>query len=207
MGTEPGREYIFGALSLRKLNPEEYKDIYEKHLKRDFPKNELRPFHSMQRLFSQERYLAFGLYDSSGLCVYGSFITGIGGRPSYMDYFGVEPKKRQRGLGSLFLKLLPEVLDDDAVILEAETVEGAADEAERLLRRRRLDFYKRAGARITPASGRVFGVDYSLLCLPLRRDLTDAEAFDGILHIYKSTLPRFLFKRFIHYQMSSSISP
>jgi hypothetical protein len=79
---------------------------------------------------------------------------------SFLRYFAIAEERRSRGLGRRFWRLLHHSLRNEAwpprIIFEVEDPgDVAADEAERVIRRRRISFWTACGARLLPVSGYV----------------------------------------------------
>ena len=78
-------------------------------------------------------------------------------------------------------------------MLECESLETAADEKERRLRRRRIRFYERNGCVLTGVKARVFGVEFDILYLPLmERQVDGARELEGL---YRKMLPDEIYKK------------
>jgi len=79
---------------------------------------------------------------------------------SFLRYFAIAGKRRSQGLGRQFWQLLPPLLGKEAwptrIVFEVENPgEVAGAEAERVIRRRRINFWTTCGARLLPAPGYV----------------------------------------------------
>ena len=79
---------------------------------------------------------------------------------SFLRYFAIAGERRSQGLGRQFWQLLHESLRGEAwpmcVIFEVEDPgDAAGDEAERVIRERRISFWTTCGACLLPASGYV----------------------------------------------------
>lgn len=79
---------------------------------------------------------------------------------SFLRYFAITGERRSQGLGRQFWQLLRESLREEAwptrVILEVEDPgDAAGNEAERVIRQRRISFWSSCGARLLPAPGYV----------------------------------------------------
>jgi hypothetical protein len=79
---------------------------------------------------------------------------------SFLRYFAIAGESRSQGLGRRFWQLLQQSLQSQAwptcVIFEVEDPgQAAGDDAERVIRERRISFWTACGARLLPASGYV----------------------------------------------------
>lgn len=129
--------------------------LYEEHLKRDFPPDELKPLARMIDLWEQGVYQIHQQQAGERPDAYALFFTGDASL-TLLDYYAVHPEARGRGVGSAFLQGLIERLDGP-LLVELEAPE--ADPAD-LLRLRRIAFYEALGFRDTGIRGRLFGVPF-----------------------------------------------
>ena len=110
-----------------------------------------------------------------------------------LDYLGVCPDLRGRGLGSACLKKLLEYCRGQTILVEAEAEISGLPDGERALRRRRLEFYRRAGFVPLPWCSRIFGVDYAVLAgggVP-----APEEAMAAYARLYRSEFPPAVYRR------------
>ena len=121
------------ALHLRELRLPEMKTIYQTYMTVDFPRNELRPFSSVILLHGQGRYAGYGLFDGQEQLQAYVFFARLqeDAQCHYLvDYLAVLPDRRDRGLGSVLLSLLPEALQTSGCIVgEVEDPDMTEDKA------------------------------------------------------------------------------
>lgn len=178
------------------LTKEEAAKTYRSRLLKDFPRSEVRPLAMILRGMDAGEYICFGAVESDSLIGYAFFLRH--GQNYLLDYLATVPERRNQGIGSAFLALLPQQLHDAASILtEVEAPDCAADEEERSLRRRRMDFYLRCGYRDTGVEVTTFGVRYRLLESGSKPAETKEEVQERYLAHYRATLPASLFHTMI----------
>ncbi len=175
---------------LRTLSIEEMGSLYTPCLKRDFPPDELMPWKLMEPLIRKGFQHSVGFFDSEGLAAYALFITDGGDSPrtALLNYFAVEPQRRGSGIGTECLRLMREALRGRGcrIIFEVEDPEAAPDPD---YARRRIDFYKRGGARSTGVGSTLFGVEYLIMVLESEdtesaiADRELAAELDALYHI------------------------
>ena len=174
--------------------------VYQQELVHDFPPEECKPFAVIREMLSQGRYLCTGLYKDKKLLSYAFFAKPEGGSASYLllDYFAVLRQFRGHGIGSAYLRRLPELFPDtDTVLIEAENPEKAGDDAEKAVRARRITFYLRCGCTDSGMTADVFDVPYCVLQLPLRCAYGADRLRAAYVNIYKAMLaPQFYRTRF-----------
>ncbi|MDE6903703.1 MAG: GNAT family N-acetyltransferase [Lachnospiraceae bacterium] len=175
------------------LGWEEIEKLYHTNMQQDFPAPEIKPFGMIEDLHQRGLNKAYGLFGKGEreLCAYAMFEAANEGNVWLLDYFAVDEGKRSLGLGSVFLSQLADVLkettDTEAVFLEIERIEKAADERQRLIREQRKRFYLKNGVVetniFTVADG---GMDYEILCLPVQKQIVGQAAGEKIQKIYET---------------------
>jgi len=196
---------------IKKLDTPEICRVYRQHLKRDFPADELKPLFVIKGHIKNNFYQAFGLFADSSASSKHSLKNLLAyaylcGRPSgslmLLDYLAVLPDRRSQGLGSTFLDLVQNELQDvTGLVAEVERVDVAETETERNVRQRRLDFYLRAGFCQSSVRGNIFGVDYTIVYRPLSRELNETELLSAMEQLYHEMLPPLLFRQKIHLEL------
>lgn len=174
-------------MELKQLDKEEVKKIYNEHMIVDFPSQELKPIDAIEKLINRKIYKCYGLYDSEELLAYAFFNTS----KSYLllDYYSVCEKYRSKGIGSKFFSILKESCKSyRGIIVEVEDIESADTEAEKIIRKRRIDFYKRNGMNMTNVFCELFNVNYSIMCLSNEED-DDLVIYEELKNIYKEMVP------------------
>ena len=182
-------------VNLKQLIDEDIENIYNKHMIIDFPAEELKPFDVIQKLIKRKIYICYGLYNNEELLAYAFIVTS----KSYVliDYYAVCREYRNKGIGSKFLNILTEHCKNyNGIIVEVEDVECTSNEAEKVVRRRRIDFYRENGMRMTNISCKLFNVDYSIMCLcDIEPD--DSVIYEELKNIYKEIIPSKLYSKYL----------
>lgn len=186
---------------IRRLEIDEIEILYHAQIKKDFPRNERRPLHLMRKLHKSGRYLCFVYEEENQIVAYATFIHDEAKNNVLLDYFAVDESRRGCGIGGKLLSLVREHWSDKAgIIIECESPETAKNENDKELRKRRIDFYIRADAELTPVRWRMFGVDYNILWLPTNPELSQNDVACDLAELYALSLPiplRPLFIRFV----------
>ena len=121
----------------------------------------------------------------SRLCAY-LFVAENGPGPVLLDYFAVLPAWRAKGLGAGLLAQLS-AREGRAVLIESELPTRAPDPD---MARRRIGFYRRCGALLTPYWDRAFQGLFRLLVLPApASSARPEEAGPALAGIYRALLP------------------
>lgn len=180
------------------------KDLYRKRLKQDFARDERKPLSAMRRLWKDDAYDCYGLFDGDEILGYAFFVHL--GKNYMVDYLAISEDRRGQGLGSIFLRQLgPCLADADCILCEIEDPDKAPDEATRLLRERRLQFYQRNGYRKTGLTSLLFGVDYRILEFTAAGSHTAAELRAIYTEFYRYSLSdRYMRTQFKLFEESES---
>lgn len=177
----PDREF-------RLLTVEEVITLYSLHMKRDFPKDELKPLKMILTTMEQGLYAPYGLFEDGGLVAYALYWRAEGEHYVMLDYFAVVPQKRNQGVGGELLKEMLERFcqDGNGVFGEVETPDSGKEEVD-ALRRRRLGFYARAGMRTMGFRTKIFGVTYAIIAYG--PEISDEALIEVDRKIYRSAFP------------------
>lgn len=178
------------AYSLRPLTWPQLYRVYTTRMQEDFPPEEIKPLALLERLYAEGVTRAFGLFDAEDrMPAYAIFEKPASMDVWLLDYLAVDKNARGSGLGSLMIQLFEAVLATDvrAILLEIERLDCASDEAQAAVRVRRKRFYLKNHLYETGvfsvADG---GMDYEILCLPLRAPLTMQETAGAMEVIYRT---------------------
>ncbi|MBR4030058.1 MAG: GNAT family N-acetyltransferase [Clostridia bacterium] len=170
-------------------NPQEITEIYNNHIKNDFPPAEVKPLSRILMLYEKNLYFVYALYEKDELLSYAFFSSAPGCEYVLLDYLAVVSGKRNMGIGAKMLDLLKtEVCKNfNGILLESENPDFAKDEEEKEIRVRRIAFYLRYGFEITKMHSCLFGVEYKILayCRVSHSTLSLTQALSDL---YKSLI-------------------
>ncbi len=139
----------------------EIEEIYNTHMKKDFPPAELKPLSAIEYSVEKGWYKMYIGYDEEEIRGY-ACIADCGDKIGFLDYFAIVKEYRGTGFGTEFFNQLGKFTEFDCIILETESIESAKNEDEEFTRRRRIAFYKRSGCVDTGVMYNVFGVEYNV---------------------------------------------
>ncbi len=182
-----------GATELRTLTIPETKAVYDTIYREAFPPMELRPFASIREMTAAGEYRTLGCCEAGRARAYAS-LWDAGNGFTLLDYLAVPRDSRGQGGGSAMLSALKEQMGQQEILMiesEAPTGDPAADEP--ILRR--LQFYRRCGAREAGFDAGVFGVRYRMLYLSRGKKPDGAELLRRYRALYRSRCSEALWKR------------
>ena len=177
------------AFAIRALTGPQIREVYARRLIEDFPPDERKPLHLIERALSRGKYACHGCFIGDRMAAYAFF--AMLEKNALVDYFSVDKSLRDHGLGSRFLQALIDgpLGELDCALLEVEEPDIAPDPNERELRRRRLRFYLNNGLKDTGVRVTVYHVNYRVLALPVGRVPLGEDALSTFLSIYRAMPP------------------
>ncbi len=178
-------------MELKELTLEEIRGIYKEHLCRDFPADELKPLDRLEASLREGAYRCIGAFEEGTFRAYAFFV--VIGDKCLLDYFGVVPSVRGKGIGTAFLKQVLSTQDSEMILIEIEDPE----EGEMQIRSRRKNFYINAGCRDTKVRFTTFGVKFLLLEYPTSSAHSFKEIEEGYEDIYRAILPQSMYEKHI----------
>ena len=183
----------------RTLTKDEIADTYKRYMKKDFPRDELKPLSRILSSLEKDQYICYGIFSGESLCGYAYLVslTEEGKKYYLLDYFATVKKLRGQGIGSEFLKMLSkEVCSAEMLLCEAESTNNVSGDEARI-RNRRIAFYLRNGFIDTGVTASVFGVEFVILELDLGKCHTKEQVRENYARLYRSFLPERLYRLFV----------
>ena len=179
-------------MELRIPTLEQLRAVYHSDMKEAFPAAELKPLAAMERMWRDGWYRPYCLFD--GEAIVGECFLWLG-HPGWalLDYLCVTSSRRNDGLGSVILKLLPEVEPGAVIFGEAETPVHAPDPA---MAQRRLGFYARNGLQVADYDSEVFGVHYKTLYLA-KGEVDEAALMQEHRFVYENSFTPEKFAKYV----------
>lgn len=179
-------------MQMKKLTPEQLKQIYRRDLTVAFPPEELKPLRAMERLQADGTYCAWGLMDGEEIVGMASVFRVAPGW-SLFDYLCVTPARRGDGLGADLVSRLADLERGNVLFGESEVPQYAPDPE---LARRRLAFYQRNGAKLAGYDIALFGVPYRVLYWA-ERDVAPEELAKRHAQAYQSRFTPKLYHTYV----------
>jgi len=168
----------------RLLTEDELTQVYEEHMKRDFPPAELKPLDRLLQMMGAGFYEPYALFRDGRLISY-AFYWKAGDPYVMLDYFAVVPEERNKGTGGALLREMLDrfCVDGRGVFGEVEIPE-TGDQAVDELRTRRLNFYGRAGMKQRGFRTKIYGVPF--IVISYGPEISDAELMEVNRRIYRT---------------------
>lgn len=187
-------------LEMKSLNASAITTIYHTHMQNDFPPDEIKPLNSMLSLMSQGLYEGFGLFDGTHLRAYAFLAREKDGEVLLLDYLAVCKGFRGQDYGSQFLCLLKsQCAAFKGIIIEIESLRTAHNEEDLHIRTKRLAFYERNNLAKTNVTANCFGVEFTILYLPISLEWDDAFVYEHLDGIYHTLFPGKIYEEHVHF--------
>lgn len=184
------------------LPAKQREEVYSQYMVRHFHKSEIKSFDLIERLISEGKYVCYGIYKEHGeeLIGYAYFIKEENKPIILLDFFAVLKAHRSNGIGSRFLKEVRRSFQNEyqAVFAEVENPDYAANEENRVLRKRRIRFYTRNGFRLSNVLSCLTNSEYRIMVLHLQAPLTDDEILDELQKLYQGIYEKDFYANNIH---------
>ncbi len=178
------------GFELRPVTKKDFTEVFETSLQRDFGHGGLRPLAPTLALYDKGVYSGFTAFEKGRKVGYAFFAGPPGESCLLLDYFAVEPDLQGHGYGSRMLAQA-QSFTGTCLLIEAEHPAAAKTEAERKESLARLRFYRRAGAKNLHVHWLAYGMDYTVLHLPVkgRKAFTTGQGKAAMKNIYKHLTP------------------
>lgn len=178
------------------LSKSQVRELYEKSMMVDFPEDERKPLSMIEDGMDNGVYECLGLSEDGEILGYTFFIRM--GNDYLFDYFAILEKYRNRGVGSFMLQeIAKHYAGADSVIGEVEDFTLAKSEEERILQKRRYQFYLRNGYVDTTVRAKMFGVDFIIIEMGGLKKHTREEIMELYERQYRTFLPKGMYEKMI----------
>ncbi len=171
--------------------------LYEEHLVRDFPEDEVKPFSVIEDAMREGHYLVYAALLDGETAGYAFLETGErkGKKIALLDYFAVVSGKRNQGIGSRIMKdLTSGKMEFNCMLVESERVTEDLDEEQKRERLRRIAFYERAGAKKSGVYTYLYGVFYDIMVIAGDKEkINTQEAYAMTDYMYRKMYPPYWF--------------
>lgn len=132
---------------LKKINLKEFKDLYRKHIIKDFPKEERPNLNKFKKRIKSKNENAY-IYCENGKDKAYAIITMLDNY-CFISFLAVYEEYRGEGIGTKLLKEISENFSNKkGIILEVESPQYAISEKDKIVREKRIRFYEKANYKI-----------------------------------------------------------
>ena len=180
-------------MTIRRAEQGEHDAIY-RHMKRDFPANELPPAFAVKGNLKSGVYEGVFFQNETEEDVGYAVVTAPEGSAyGLVNFFAIFPEVRSMGYGGRAISALADHCGR-VLVLEVDSPDAAKEESDRLVCERRIRFYERAGFSIIPTKrAKIFGVHMLIMMN------TSAPVHDVREIMHEMYLPAFDSKRWLRF--------
>lgn len=173
-------------MQMQELNIEQRTKVFNNHLSTDFHAEEVKSFQMIENLILQNRYSCYGFFENKEQKGYAYFTKAEGGEVILLDYLVVYEENRDKGYGSEFLELMKDKLKTQYkyLLAEVEDAEFSLSGEDKILRERRIAFYRRNSFQETSIKSNILSENYIIFALPLSEKCIGEDAIHELNRIY-----------------------
>ena len=169
---------------IKEMTLEELREIYQRHMMYDFPDDERKPLHVIENRYKKKQNICLCYLEEDMIKGYSILEFSEENKCLLMDYFAVLSEYRHQGIGSRFMQALKEYFRTwQAILIESEC---AFDEVSE----KRLDFYQKCGAVLSGLRIYLYFVDYEILSISLKNQMTKEDVKQNLKEIYDKIYPK-----------------
>ena len=175
---------------LKEIKFKEFKDLYRKHIIKDFPKSErpnLEGFRKRMLKYNEETFIYEEEGVERGYCIIDQIQDYV-----LVAFLAVYKGNRGKGIGTKILKELEEKYPNKkGILLEVEDPDFAKNENEKNIQERRIRFYERANFQVIEnLKVELFMVNFKIMIYNLKNEQTSINEIEKILKYYYTIIEK-----------------
>ena len=166
---------------LRKIKFKEFKDLYRKHIVKDFPSSErpnLEGFRKRMLKYNEETFIYEEEGIERGYCIIDQIQEYV-----LVAFLAVYEGNRGKGIGTKILKELEEKYSNKkGILLEVEDPDFAKNENEKSIQERRIRFYERANFQIVEnLKVELFMVNFKIMIYNFKNEQININEIEKVM--------------------------
>ena len=166
---------------LRKIKFKEFKDLYRKHIVKDFPSSErpnLEGFRKRMLKYNEEIFIYEEEGIERGYCIIDQIQEYV-----LVAFFAVYEGNRGKGIGTKILKELEEKYSNKkGILLEVEDPDFAKNENEKNIQERRIRFYERANFQVVEnLKVELFMVNFKIMIYNFKNEQININEIEKVM--------------------------
>ena len=175
---------------LKKIKFKKFKDLYRKHIIKDFPKSErpnLEGFRKRMLKYNEETFIYEEEGVERGYCIIDQIQDYV-----LVAFLAVYEGNRGKGTGTKILKKLEEQYSNKkGILLEVEDPDFAKNENEKNIQERRISFYERAKFKVVEnLKIELFMVNLKIMIYNFKNEQTSINEIEKILKYYYTIIEK-----------------
>ena len=177
---------------LKKIGLKEFKDLYRKHIIRDFPREERSSLNNFKKRIickNEEVYI----YMENGYEKAYIIIANLNNNYILISFLAVFEEYRGEGIGTKLLAEIKEKFNDKkGIVLEVESPKNATSEKDKIIREKRIKFYEKSNYKMLKNTKIFFGYNsFNIMFLNNRDNIDEKEITNVLNEFYVKTSKRY----------------
>ena len=176
---------------LKKVDLKKFKEIYRKHIVKDFPRGERSSLNNFKKRIinkNEELYIFSENREEKAYTVIANLDNYI-----FISFLAVFKKYRGEGIGT---KLLAEIKEKfkakKGIILEVESPKDATSEKDKIIREKRIKFYEKSNYQMLKNTKIILGnIFFNIMLLNNKDNIDEKEIAKALNEFYVKTSKRY----------------
>ena len=177
---------------LKKADLKKFKEIYRKHIVKDFPREERSSLNNFKKRIKNKNEDVFVFVENNKEKAY-TIIANLENDYILISFLAVFEEYRSQGIGTKLLKEIEDKFKNKkGIILEVESPEDASDEKDKSIREKRIKFYKKSNYQILKNTKIYFGnIAFNIMLLNNKDNIDEKEISKSLNDFYTRTFKRY----------------
>lgn len=177
---------------LKKADLKKFKEIYRKHIVKDFPRGERSSLNNFKKRIINKNEELYVFSENGEEKAY-TIIANLDNNFILISFLAVFEKYRGEGIGT---KLLAEIKEKfkakKGIILEVESPKDATSEKDKIIREKRIKFYEKSNYQMLKNTKIFFGNNsFNIMLLNNKDNIDEKEIAKALNEFYLKTSKRF----------------
>ena len=177
---------------LKKVDLKKFKEIYRKHIVKDFPREERSSLNNFKKRIINKNEELYVFSENGEEKAY-TIIANLDNNFILISFLAVFEKYRGEGIGT---KLLAEIKEKfkakKGIILEVESPIDAISEKDKIIREKRIKFYEKSNYQMLKNTKIFFGNNsFNIMLLNNKDNIDEKEIAKALNEFYVKTSKRF----------------
>ena len=177
---------------LKKVDLKKFKEIYRKHIVKDFPRGERSSLNNFKKRIinkNEELYI----FSENGEEKAYTIIANLNNNFILISFLAVFEKYRGEGIGTKLLEEIKERFKDKkGIILEVESPEDAILEKDKIIRGKRIKFYEKSNYQTLKNTKIILGnISFNIMFLENKDNIDEKEIANALNEFYLKTFKRY----------------
>ena len=167
---------------LNQINLKEFKNLYRKHIIKDFPRGERSSLNNFKKRIINKNEEVF-MFLEDGIEKAYIIIANLDNNYILISYLAVFEKYRGEGIGTKLLEEIKEKFKNkNGIIIEVESPNEEIPEKDKNIRQRRIKFYKKSNYEILENTKILFGNNLFNIMFLNNKDNIDEKEIANVLN-------------------------